>query len=246
MRFCLYNIRYGTGTGVHYHVPLPFSGILRPTKKRLPRIVDFLRDTRADIIGLVEVDQGSYRTGKIDQAELIAEELGYTHIYETKYAERSMARNIPVLNRQGNALLTNRDIHAQGFHWFNHGMKRLVIELELEHCIIYLVHLAVTPRSRQRQLMHLIDLCRTGDKPLIVAGDFNAFDGTRELADFRDATGLANANRDNQPTWPAHAPRHQLDFILHSPELEVIDFDIPRVALSDHLPIVCEFDIEAA
>ncbi|MBI1317622.1 MAG: endonuclease [Candidatus Hydrogenedens sp.] len=246
MRICLYNIRYGTGTGPTYHVPVPFSGFWRPTSSRLNDIIAFLRTTNADIVGLVEVDQGSYRTGRQDQAEAIAEALGYTHVYETKYAEKSLARNIPVMNRQGNALLTNQHIHAKGFHWFNQGMKRLVIELELENCVIYLVHLALTFRSRQYQLDDLVDLCKGRGKPVIVAGDFNTFGGDKELSLFRKAAGLANANTEGRPTWPANAPARQLDFILHSPEIGVRHFDIPRVELSDHLPLVCDFDLDAA
>jgi endonuclease/exonuclease/phosphatase (EEP) superfamily protein YafD len=74
-----------------------------------------------------------------------------------------------------------------------------------------------------------------------VAGDFNAFWGDRELDLFMGATGLVNANGKGLATFPSHAPRRQLDFILHSPEIRVTDFRVPPVRLSDHMPLICEF-----
>jgi len=42
-----------------------------------------------------------------------------------------MARKVPLLNKQGNAILTNQEIVSQKFHYFREGVKRLVIEMEL-------------------------------------------------------------------------------------------------------------------
>jgi endonuclease/exonuclease/phosphatase family metal-dependent hydrolase len=246
MRFVLYNIRYGTGSGVGYHLPLPYSGMLRPSQRNFDRITEFLRGLQADVIGLVEVDSGSYRAAKQDQAEQIALALGYEHVYETKYARASLARNIPVLSRQGNAFITNQSITAHGFHWFNEGVKRLVIELELDTCTLYLVHLSLKYRHRQYQLNKLYQLFASSQKPVIVAGDFNAFWGDRELELFLAASGLVNANKDGRPTWPADNPIRQLDFVLHSPGISVTHFEIPRVGFSDHLPLVCDFELGLA
>lgn len=243
MRFVLYNIRYGTGSGVGYHLPLPYSGMLRPNQKNFDRITEFLRALQPDVIGLVEVDSGSFRTAQQDQAEQLALALGYEHVYETKYARASFARNIPVLNRQGNAFITNQTINAHGFHWFNEGVKRLVIELELDDCTLYLVHLSLKYRHRQYQLNQLYKLFARSDKPVIVAGDFNAFWGDKELELFLAASGLVNANKAGLNTWPAENPIRQLDFVLHSPEITVTRFDVPRVNYSDHLPIVCDFEL---
>ena len=83
------------------------------------------------------------------------------------------------------------------------------------------------------------------NKPVIVAGDFNVLWGNRELQLFLAATGLKNANRNGEPSHPSRAPRRQLDYIFHSPEIKITDFQIPQVKFSDHTPLVCEFDIAA-
>jgi hypothetical protein len=35
----------------------------------------------------------------------------------------------------------------------------------------------------------------------------------------------------------------ELDLILHSPGIVIRDFQMPPVTFSDHLPLVCNFDI---
>lgn len=243
MRFVLYNIRYGTGSGLKFHLPVPFSGYLRTTGKNLKGIASFLRSLNPDIVGLVEVDDGSYRSRRHNQAEWIARQLDYTHVYESKYRDRSIVRRIPVLRQQGNAFITNQNIEASEFHYFEHGMKRLVIELEFEQFVIFLVHLSLKYRHRQYQLSQLHTLFESVQKPKIVAGDFNALWGDRELKLFLAASNLCNANTLGLPTFPSHAPRHQFDFVLHSPEIQVSGFRIAPVRFSDHMPLVFDFEV---
>jgi endonuclease/exonuclease/phosphatase family metal-dependent hydrolase len=243
MRFLLYNIRYATGIGRRFHLPVPYSGLFKPTNGNLAEIVDFIKLIGPDIVGLLEVDCGSYRCGKTNQAETIATEIGHHSVYQNKYCSDSLAQKVPVVNKQGNAFLTNQPIETSRFHYFREGIKRLVIELELERCTLFLVHLSLKFRHRQYQLQDLHSMVMMARKPVILAGDFNVFWGDRELELFLAATGLKNANGDGQPSHPSRAPRRQLDFIFHSPDIRTSRFHIPHVKLSDHAPLVCDFDM---
>lgn len=236
MRFVLYNIRYATGRKAH--------GFVRSSRRNLTKIAAFLNDLEPDVVGLVEVDDGSYRMRRKNQVELLAEALGHYHSYSCKYAKTSFWRRVPVVNRQGNAFLARDRIRNETFHFFDKGMKRLVIELELEHLVVYLVHLSLGGRARHRQLANLYDLVRRTDKPCLVAGDFNMLWGEREIDLFLAATGLRNANTDREPTFPSQKPNRHLDFVLHSKEIVVEDFQIPQVMLSDHLPLVVDFTVQ--
>jgi endonuclease/exonuclease/phosphatase family metal-dependent hydrolase len=243
MRFLLYNIRYAAGIGRQFHLPVPYSGYFKRTNGNLKKIVDFIKSVNPDIIGLIEVDCGSFRSEKSNQAEAVAWELQHDHIYQSKYSASSMARKVPLLNKQGNAILTNQAIISQKFHYFREGVKRLVIELELAELAILLVHLSIKFRHRQYQLQDLHMMVQRVAKPVIVAGDFNVLKGDRELQLFLAATGLKNANSNGQPSHPSRAPRRQLDYIFYSPNLCVTDFEIPPVKFSDHAPLVCDFEI---
>jgi len=243
MRFLLYNIRYAAGIGKEIHFPFPYSGYLKKNNKNLLKIAAFIKKMKPDIIGLVEVDSGSFRAGHRNQAELIAEKTGCTHVYQSKYGEKSLLNFIPLLNCQGNAFLTNQKIHTENFHYFDSGVKKMVMELELEEYNIFLVHLSLKFRHRQHQLVDLYSIIKESKKPVILAGDFNSFWGTKELELFLAATGLKNANVENMPSHPSRAPRRILDFILHSPEIKITNFEVPQVKFSDHVPLICDFEI---
>lgn len=210
----------------------------------MSEIISFLRNLDPDIMGLVEVDAGSYRSDSVNQAELIADELGHYHTYRSKYATSSKFGLVPIINKQGNAFVTRNTITNETFHYFEKGMKRLIIELELDNMVIFLVHLALSFRVRHHQLSDLYDLVKGTEKPHIVAGDFNALWGDREVNLFLAATGLANANARNLASFPSWAPKRQLDFVLHSPCIRTTGFHMPLVTYSDHLPLVYDFEIE--
>ncbi len=243
MRFLLYNIRYCAGIGARFHLPLPYAGYLKQTNGVLDDIIGFIRQLAPDVIGLVEVDGGSFRTGKLCQAKQIATRLGHYHVIESKYGVQSVAGKVPLLNRQGNAVLSSLPIRSHRFHYFEQGVKRLVIEARLASVTVFLVHLSLTYRNRQYQLERLYRLTREVKGPMIVAGDFNVLWGNKELDLFLGATGLINANTKGQPSHPSRSPKRQLDFILHSPDLVVTDFQIPEVLYSDHAPLVCDFEL---
>ena len=44
----------------------------------------------------------------------------------------------------------------------------------------------------------------------------------------------------------SHAPRAELDFVLVSERIEVTDFHVPDIRLSDHRPLVCDFQVKEA
>ena len=243
MRLLIYNIRYATGTGPAFHLPVPGAGYLRSSRKVLDGITSFIRSKDPDLVGLIEVDTGSIRTGMLNQAEHIASHLGHYTTYQCKYGASSLNNLMPIVRKQGNALLAAPRVTGERFHYFETGIKRLIIELELDDCCVFLVHLSVKYRHRQQQLRSLHDLIVKSHKPVIVAGDFNTFWGNNELFLFMRAAGLRNANEHGLASFPARTPRVEIDFVLFSEGIEVRHFEIPDVRLSDHRPLVCDFEV---
>jgi endonuclease/exonuclease/phosphatase family metal-dependent hydrolase len=244
MRLLLYNIRYAVGGGARMHMPLPGAGYVLGNKMVLPDITRFIKSVDPDIVGLIEVDTGSIRSRNINQAEKIAADLGMNTSYETKYGENSLNKILPIVRKQGNAFMAAARVHGETFHYFDTGIKRLIIELEMEEFAVFLVHLSLKYRHRHLQLRHLHDLILETEKPVIVAGDFNTFWGENEIYLFMRAAGLRSANTNSNPTYPSRSPRKELDFILYQDGIEVTGFDVPLVRFSDHLPLVCDFEIK--
>ncbi len=243
MRLLLYNIRYAVGAGASMHMPLPGAGYILGNKDVLPDIVTFIKSVDPDIVGLIEVDTGSIRSRRINQAETIAAELGMNSSYETKYGAKSLNQLVPIIRKQGNAFLAAPRVHGETFHYFDTGIKRLIIELEMETFAVFLVHLSLKYRHRHLQLRKLYDLIEETTKPVMVAGDFNTFWGENEIYLFLRAAGLRSANTSSLPSYPSRSPRKELDFILYQEGIQVTHFDIPQVRHSDHLPLVCDFDV---
>lgn len=243
MRLLIYNIRYAAGVGTTPRMPVPGAGLLFGNPGNLDNIIAFLKQEHPDIVGLIEVDIGSVRSGRINQAEAIAGALGHYSSYECKYGEDSVNQYLPIVRKQANAFLARPGVTGQRFHYFDTGIKRLIIELELDGLAIFLVHLSLKYRHRHFQLRHLYELVKRSHKPVIVAGDFNTFWGENEIFLFKEALGLRSANKLGLPSFPSRSPRMELDFILCGPGVEVTDFRIPRVSYSDHLPLVCDFEI---
>ena len=243
MRLLVYNIRYATGTGPAFHLPLPGAGYLRSSRQVLGRITDFIKQQDPDIVGLIEVDTGSIRTGMVNQAEFIARSLGHYSTYQCKYGESSINQLVPIVRKQGNAFLAAPRVHGERFHYFDTGIKRLIIELELDDVAIFLVHLSLKYRHRHYQLRYLHELIRKSAKPVVVAGDFNTFWGEHEIYLFMRASGLRSANAGGLPSFPSRSPRKELDFVLYSDGIHVTNFTVPDVRLSDHRPLVCDFEV---
>jgi endonuclease/exonuclease/phosphatase family metal-dependent hydrolase len=243
LRLVVYNIRYATGTGPGFHLPVPGAGYLRSSRRVLTGLTEFLRSQDADIIGLIEVDTGSVRSGMVNQAEFIADSLGHYSIYECKYGVASFNNWLPIVRKQANAFLAAPRVHGERFHYFDSGIKRLIIELELDDVCVFLVHLSLKYRHRQYQLRYLHELIEKATKPVIVAGDFNTFWGAHELYLFMRAARLRSANVRGLPSFPSREPRAELDFVLVSEQIDVTDFRIPDFRLSDHRPLVCDFTV---
>ncbi|MCK5844772.1 MAG: endonuclease/exonuclease/phosphatase family protein [Victivallales bacterium] len=240
MKLIVYNIAYGAGAagttlgsiGTSYRY-------LRSTERNLEALADFIRAQEPDIVGLLEVDIGSCRTGALNQVEEIAMRLSHYHLSSVKYSDDSLGRRMPIFRHQANAVLTRERVDGSEFHFFDMGFKRLVIEVRYRGIDLFFVHLSLRRRVRARQLVVLADLI--GDRSgVVVAGDFNVLSGSDELSRFRERLGLKSANIAELPTFPSWSPRKELDFILYSDDLVLKGFSVPNAGFSDHLPLIVE------
>lgn len=243
MRLLLYNIAYGTGAPGSFANRLwTVHRYLRTSRSHLDRIIEFIDQSDVDIVGLVEVDTGSWRTGYLNQVEAVANHLKHYHYSSIKYAGDSLGRQLPILKNQANAVLTRMKVPAKSFHYFPVGFKKLIIELDIGGIHFFLIHLALQRRVRQIQLDYLAKLADK-EKPVIIAGDFNTLRGESELEALRRKLRLVNPNKEGLPTFPSWNPVRQLDFILCSKTLKIVDFSVPEVRFSDHLPLILDFEV---
>lgn len=244
MKILLYNIAYATGSPSSYRDAILRSHrSLKSSKKHFSILKKFIVDHKPDIIGLIEVDRGSYRSHFSCQAEQISKALDYKIHSSSKYRHQIFRNILPVMRKQGNAILTHHQTDAS-FHFLRRGVKRLIIEVDFTAFNFFLIHLALSSKVRKLQLKEIIKLLKErSGKPFIIAGDFNTFKGELELETLIQTFNLTNGNISKSPTFPAWNPEHQLDYILYSPGIIMNHFEIPTISLSDHLPLLADIEV---
>ncbi|PIE55221.1 MAG: endonuclease [Dethiosulfovibrio peptidovorans] len=240
MRIVLYNVRYGTGTGLSYHMPIPFVGTLRRSTRRFETIGHYLADLCPDLVGLVEVDSGSYRFKGKCQAKSAATTIGGVANFVVKYG--GSLSGLPVLRSQGNAVISKQIPNKILRHDLGRGLKRAALEVRFSSHSFMLVHLSLGRASRRHQIAELARLCSERTQPLILAGDYNTLHGSQELSPLIDE-GMTSVNQHGFPTFPCQRPHRELDFVLVSPEIGLQRLSIPQIQFSDHLPLVCDLHI---
>jgi endonuclease/exonuclease/phosphatase family metal-dependent hydrolase len=219
-------------------------------KRAMERLVGVIEDERPDLVCLIEVDQGSFRTATDGQVEAIAaacRERGIEYVPSaaSKYGREGILPNLPVLEHLSNGLLAREGVEVTS-HYLDTGPKRLVTEV----CIgaelsLFLLHLAMRASTRRRQLEEVATLVADRDRT-IVCGDFNPYDGLDELAVLTEDTDLQRyAPGPTVPKRPLDflvTETRAFDLFLATPDVEVTRCEVIDVQVSDHRPIVLEVD----
>ena len=246
MKFLVYNIAYGTGAPQNrWDQVFGLHRYLRTERRHLEKIIDCIAERAPDVTGLLEVDNGSFRTGYQNQGAMIARALHQSVYSAVKYAPGSIPRKVPILRKQTNSFLTSEKLRPCAFHYLSSGMKRLALEIEVKGVRFFLLHLSLRKNIRRQQLETLQEMLLPLKTPFLIGGDFNAFQGTWELESFMTALQLSSANAADRPTFPSWNPEKQLDYILYSRGIEPVHFEVGTDRASDHLPVMLEFKIQA-
>ena len=233
----------GVGDGYKDYVICNKNIALDP--KALNKIANFIKKQSPHVVGLVEVDTGSIRSQRIDQAEYIKEKLKFNSIASfCKYGKKSRISKLPYFRHLANSILSKSEFTKVTEHDFKTGKKKLVIEVEVDNKLaIYLVHLSLGKKARTNQIKELAKIVSKNNKPKIVLGDFNTFKGDDELVNFMKKTNMGLVKHDLE-TFPSWKPNRCLDHILHSESIKINKTSAPKVKFSDHLPIIVDFSVK--
>jgi endonuclease/exonuclease/phosphatase family metal-dependent hydrolase len=234
---------------------LGFDGSLRDYLRHAPRGVRANRaaeqaaidrftalvDTHEpDVIALLEVDSGSWRTRTDGQPRLITDRCNanghdYTVRTDNKYGDSLLAR-LPILHGMSNSVLWTGDGRVTR-HRLSPGTKRLVHELQLPAGLsIFIVHLPLLRHHRKQHLQRLADLVRDREQ-VVICGDFNNYYGVRELRQLMDAAGL-ELHQPGETLPNAVLPYRSVDLVLASPSVDISGCTTLETDISDHLPVM--------
>lgn len=83
-------------------------------------------------------------------------------------------------------------------------------------------------------------LRRMGRREALLAGDFNAEQGTPPMRALQ-ASGRFSGAFDGPPTFPADAPTEAIDYVLAPRSWTLLEHHVTQAGPSDHLPVVSTF-----
>jgi endonuclease/exonuclease/phosphatase family metal-dependent hydrolase len=240
LRLLSYNIQAGADTRRYSeYVTSGWKQVLPHKDKRnnLNRIAHLLKDF--DVVGLQEVDSGSFRSGFIDQTAYLAEQAGFPYWY------RQVNRKLGKLAQHSNGVLSRVEPSIISEHRLpglpGRGavlMEFLTNEKPLGICMM---HLALGRRARLRQFSYISELV-SHYSHLVLMRDFNCGCSSREFQYLMEHTNLQGSTCDMM-TFPSWRPNRKLDHILASPSLRISKSEVLNYAHSDHLPISLEIEL---
>ncbi|MCF7808685.1 MAG: endonuclease/exonuclease/phosphatase family protein [Candidatus Marinimicrobia bacterium] len=228
-----YNIHAGVG----------MDGVLD-----LERIARVIRDSDADMAVLHEVDKGTRRSFKVDQADSLGTLLGM----ESRFG-RSIDHDG---GEYGNALVSKYPILNFTVHELEteYGFEdRTVFEAQIlvasDTLSLLGTHLGLDTLARIDQINGILEVLPLTPK-LVLGGDFN-FEADSEP--YKIITGKLHDSileRDLNPSnsFPADEPNRRIDYIFVGPGIETDHSPIKESNLilvaSDHRPQVLKFRIK--
>lgn len=234
------------------HRCLGVDGVLSPE-----RIAETIASLQPDIVALQEIDVGRNRTGRIDQAAIIAGLLNMEPHFYPAFRDRDELYGDLVLSAHPSRWIKGEPLPSLP-RWPGRLEKRgavwVSVDVAGQDLQIINTHLSVVARERRLQVDSLLSeqwlgnaACRA---PFILLGDFNAVPGsgahTRLSTLFLD-TQRTLPRMKRLPTFPVQFPVLRLDHIFLSDGIEVLNVDVPRTALtlvaSDHLPVVADLKL---
>ena len=198
----------------------------------LTRIAQLIQ--QFDLVGVQEVDAGSLRSANVDQIQYLARQAAFPYWY------RQINRDLGPFAQHSTGLLSRLRPSQITEHRLPGlpGRGAVVAEIPLADggkLAIGIVHLALGWRARKRQLTYLAELAEA--HPLLVLmGDFNCGSDSRSLRAMIRRTGMHGLDR-SLKTFPSWRPRHNLDHILVSAPLSILEAHVIDYPLSDHLPL---------
>ena len=207
-------------------------------RRDLARVVRVIRELKAEVVGLQEVDNQIEKDR--DDLQILAEQTGYEVI-----AGPTMQRS---RGDYGNALLTRLPVRKVERYDLSFKQREprglLIAELDWqgEPLQVAVTHLGLRPGERRHQVRRLCHyLVAEEGKPLVLMGDFNEwFIWGRPLRRLKRRFGAIRS----PATFPSRWPLLQLDHVLVAPPECLVRKEVyltgPAREASDHLPLVAE------
>jgi len=225
-------------------------------KVRPERVARVINHFDPDIVAVQEIDCHRGRSGGHDQAQLIADHLRMTHVFQAMFEEEKERYGIAIFARRPLKIVKAANLTAAKGRREARGAIWVLLEME-GHQTIHVIntHFGLGKREREHQAAELLGKNWLGaipdHEPVILCGDFNS--GPRSqvfrnmLLRFRDVQQSA-VDHKPRPTFSSVQPILRIDHVFVSHHFIVEQVELPdtptAVMASDHLPLCVELSLK--
>ncbi|MEN6385246.1 MAG: endonuclease/exonuclease/phosphatase family protein [Phycisphaerales bacterium] len=221
------------------------------------RIAKVICRYKPDIVALQELDVGRMRSGREDQAKIIAQCLNMEHHFNPTVKIEEETFGDAILSTYPMSLVKADSLAIKPRFAFLEPRGALWIQIRFQNKILQFIntHLGLNGPERIIHTKELIAQNWLGHPqcidPVILCGDFNSRPNSqifrmlkKRLYSAQSQAGL----KKHKGTWFGRWPIICLDHILVSPELEVVKIEVAdsylaRIA-SDHRPLIADIKIK--
>ena len=217
------------------------------------RIAEVIAELDADIVGLQELDLSRARSRGVDQAGVIAQQLGWHRYFHPAMRTGAEHYGNAILSRYPLTLRQACELPGAGTFYCRESRIAISMDVETPLGVVHVIntHFGLGRSERLLQAQQLNDEWLGADSsetPLILLGDFNSLPGSRthrtltlHLRDVRKLVAPVRSFR----TFPTSFPAFAVDHIFVNAALQPLGLDVHRSPLarvaSDHYPLVAEF-----
>ena len=220
------------------------------------RIARVIARQGVDVVALQEIDVGRDRSGKVDQAETIAQKLGMIAHFHPSFILKEGQYGNAIVSRYPLKIIRKDSLPRLKTHGVFEPRGALWVEIDVNGVKVNLInsHLSLWPAERLLQAEALLgpDWASSAacQGPVVLCGDFNAPPHSsaykRMGGKLRDAQLILDSHKPHN-TWMATHPCSRIDHFFVSPDIDVLSITVPTTELdriaSDHLPLVVDLKV---
>lgn len=208
------------------------SGVDKDMFPTLFDIIDFLKNSDADIICLQEVNE-SAKVGF--QVSSLKEELGMNSHYGANVVNTNSSYGLVTYSKY--KIISKDHVYLSSKNE-QRGLLHTVIDVRGKKVNIINLHLSANTEEQKIQLKEVQEFVdNLGGETYIIAGDFNEPD-----ISLNNVVDVAKElEKSNTLTFSLGIER--IDYIFTSSDVESVDYKVLIKKMSDHYPIIAKFKI---
>lgn len=202
-------------------------------------MADTINKCEADIVGLNEMRGKGIGENKVSQVEILSQLTCLKHCYFAKAIDvngeypygNGLISRYPIISAE--TIMIPDPCIKSGENYYE---TRCLLKAKLENGITVLVTHFGLNFDEQENAVHTVLENFPGEKCLLM-GDFNVKPDNEVLKPlYEKMKDAGEFIKGNSFTFPSDSPERKIDYIFVSPDIEILQAQIPDIVASDHRP----------